>query len=163
MDLTLGYDSAAYQPSTGFDLIPNNTQVVALVSEIAPKPTKAAGGLMYAFTFDVVEGDYTGRKLWHNANVKNASPKAEQIGREEIAAIQAATGCHGSPDLSGVFNVPMILTVGVKKDAEYGDKNVIKSFKPYAATGTSPQQQQQAVQTAQTQQAGGQQTPAWAR
>lgn len=154
-NLQLDWDTNSVDPTNQFDAL-DAGQAVSLIDGIEPKQT-STGGMMFVLTHTILDGQYAGRKLFHNCNVKNQSAKAEQIGREQIAQIQTAVGCYGSNDLSQVMNKPILIKWNKKHDAQYGDQNNITSWKPATTTQQAPQQPQQ------TQQESENPAPSWAR
>lgn len=106
-------------------------EYIAVASDSEMKSNKSNDGQHLSITFDIVEGQMEGRKLWSNYNVVNPNPDAERIGRSELAALCKAAGVANPKDSSELHGKPVILVVGIdKKDAS---RNVVKGYKP--ATG----------------------------
>ena len=144
----------------GFDLLPVADFNFRAV-DIELKDTNAGTGKYFSVQFEVIDGQYAGRKIFQSFNVKNPNPDAVRIGLKEIKQWIAATGENASGDLtlSRVYNLEGKLFVGktgVEKDktGQYDDKSVIKRFKPSVNQSRPMQggQQQQAAQFQQQQQ-----------
>lgn len=149
----------------GFDLIPAADYNLRAV-DIELKDTNAGTGKYFSVQFEVVDGQYAGRKIFEIFNVKNPNPTAVEIGLKSIKQWIVATGQNASGDLtlSRVYALEgkqLVGKVAIQNDktGQYDDKNVIKRFKPslnqaapvqggqpQAATFQQPQQQPQQYQ-----------------
>ena len=74
-----------------FTPLPAGNYLCSIV-ESEMKTTKAGNGEYLSLRLDVLSGDYQGRVLFHNLNLKNPSIKAEEIARQQLAQICHATG-----------------------------------------------------------------------
>jgi hypothetical protein len=110
------------------------------------KPTNAGNGYLLRVTFEVVEGEYMGRKLWTQFNLANHSAKAQQIGRGQWKRLYTAAGMLGAPDDSSeIHEKRIIVKVDVEPQTEinpktgqsYAPKNVVKDF--FAVGKTVPE------------------------
>ena len=76
-----------------------------VINDIEDKHTKS-GGKMLRFSFEVVDSNFAGRKIFENFNYENPIPRAEDIGWAQLSDINKA--CHG-----GAFrDVPFHALVG---------------------------------------------------
>lgn len=141
----------------------------AVITDSEAKVTKKGDGEYVNLTFQVIEGEHSGRLIWVMANIRNPNPTAQTIGRETIAKISKAAGVVSVEDSAQLHNIPMMIKVGLKND-EYngGQKNVIKGYKPIAFQGgvaphqpAAPAHQVQPVQSQSTGVPNQQQAP-WA-
>lgn len=100
--------------------------------------TKSGSGQILKLTFEIADGDYTGRKVWDQPNIVNANPTAQTIGQQRLKAICDAIGHSGNVDDSEeLHEQPMLIRLAVEqKDANYAPKNVIKGV--YAADMATP-------------------------
>src|SRR6516164_5590981 len=74
-----------------FDPIPAGDYIVQVVeSEI--RDTKAGTGKQLVLTLEVVDGPFTGRKLWDRLNIVNQSPEAQRISQRSLADLCMAIG-----------------------------------------------------------------------
>lgn len=74
-----------------FEVLPKGRYPCRII-ESEDKKTKAGDGSYFKFTFEIVKGDYKGRKLWDQFNIHNQSEVAQQIGRERFKALCVAAG-----------------------------------------------------------------------
>ena len=111
-------------------------QVVCVNAE--KKATKAGTGEYIKMEFDVMgdsQGNFKGRKLWHNINFNNPNPKAQEIGRQQLNGYMLACNLQGVTDTAQLQGYAVIASVKIKRDEQYGDGNEIKAFK---AIGQAP-------------------------
>ena len=98
------------------------------------KPTKAGDGKYIAVKYAVTGPTHQGRVVFGNLNIKNASTKAEEIGRQQLGEIMRAIGLAKVTDTDQLIggNLGIKLTV---RTGEYAG-NEIKSFR--ALSGVQP-------------------------
>lgn len=107
--------------------------------------TEKDGKVITHLTWEVLEGDFKGRKFFTHLNFRNPSDTAVKIAKETWAAIREATGVMSPLDTVEVHNLPVILKVGQRKRDDTGDiENYIKAYK---RKGGSPATQQQLPQS----------------
>ncbi len=136
-----GFDATQVDPNASFDPIPAG-KYLAAITESEMKPTKNGSGSYLQLTFTVVEGEYQGRMLWARLNLNNPNATAVKIARSELSAICHAVGVLQPRDSVELHNVPMVVTVKLKKRSDNDElSNEIKGFEPKAAiTGAAPKQ-----------------------
>lgn len=119
----------------GFDLLPKGWYLAQVIeSEMAPTKT---GGRMVKATFEVLDGDARGRKVWANYTWTNSNPEAQRIGRQQLGRLASCVGVEALGDTEELHFRPLMIKVGVKEGAgEYRDQNVIADCK--AHEGASP-------------------------
>lgn len=102
----------------------------AIVSKLTVEPTKDGNGTKANGEFEIVDGSYKGRKIFHNFNLKNNNELAQQIGQAQMSAL-----CHAVKNLTPVApeqlcNIPLKIRVKIKPaENGYDAKNEITSFK----------------------------------
>mgnify|MGYP002718625015 CR=1 FL=1 len=87
----LGFNANDVAPSQGGGPLPPGEYTFHAVEEEL-KPNSKGTGHVLAMTYEVVEGEQAGRKVWVNMNVAHQNPKAQKIGQEELSALCHATG-----------------------------------------------------------------------
>lgn len=121
--------NAAEHPEQDFSAIPEGVYpVMAIASEM--KPTKNGNGEMLVFTFEVLEGQFKGRKLWSRLNLKNANKTAVEIAQRELAQICNAVGIPTPTSSEELHNRPFHATVKVEIDDRRREINAIKKYTP---------------------------------
>jgi len=136
-----GFNAANVEPAVDFEPIPAG-KYLAVITASEMKPTKTGSGTFLELTFQVIEGQYKNRMLWSRLNLDNPNAQAVQIAQAELSAICRAVGVITPKDSIELHNLPLLVTVKVKKREDTGDLvNEIKAYaKKEAATG-QPQQQ----------------------
>ena len=98
------------------------------------KPTKAGDGKYIAVKYTITGPSHQGRVVFGNLNIKNASTKAEEIGRQQLGEIMRAIGLAKVSDTDQLIGG----SLGIKLTVRTGDYagNEIKGYK--ALGGGSP-------------------------
>ncbi len=136
------FNAAEVEPSAPMEVLPAGEYPAAMVASDM-KPTKNAGGEFLECTFQVLDGEYKGRKLWSRLNLVNANQQAVDIARRELSAICHATGVMQIQDSVQLHDRPLIVVVKVTKDKNDASvvRNEISGYKPFGGAGmaASPQ------------------------
>jgi len=141
-----GFDASQVEP-TSFDPLPAG-KYLAVITESEMRPTKKGAGQFLNLTFEIVEGEYRGRKVWARLNLKNPNPQAEQIARGQLSAICRAVGVMAPKDSLELHNLPLVVTVKVKKREDTGDlQNEISGYAKKESAAAAPPSQQAASST----------------
>ena len=85
---------AAQEKKVTYNPIPQGEYLVK-AGKFVEKATKAGTGNMVSGTFEVLEGDYAKRLLFHNFLISHTNPKAAQIGQEQLSKYLKAIGVKG--------------------------------------------------------------------
>jgi hypothetical protein len=129
-----------------FEVIPEGTEVRLKCTEAEDKETKT-GGEMVACTFQVVEGQYKGRKIWTNFNTVNKSEKAQEFGRRMLSGWARACGKPNAKSTDDLLEKPFWCKLGIEVGTgSYKDKNTIASFlMPEGAAAPAPKSEPKAA------------------
>jgi hypothetical protein len=137
-----GFNANNVEPTSDFEPIPAG-KYLAVITASEMKPTKAGNGSFLELTFEIVEGECKGRKLWARLNLDNPNPLAVKIARSELSAICRAVDVMEPKDSTALHNLPLVITVKQKADAEGEIRNEIKSYgKRETADSSKPVQNQ---------------------
>ena len=139
MSLLNGFNAAEVEPSAGFEPIPID-EYTAIISEAEEKRNSNDNGSLLSLCFDIVEGEYEGRKIFVNLNLQHPNAKAVEISRAELSAICRAVGVMTPQNPSELEDKPILIKVAVSKRKDTGEmQNVIKKYSPLKnATQSSP-------------------------
>ena len=134
-----GFDANQVDPNFAFEAIPAG-KYLAVITESEMKPTKSGVGQYLQFTFQVIEGEYKSRLVWSRLNLDNPNATTVKIARAELSAICRAVGVPAPKDSVELHNIPLVITVGLKKRDDNGEMgNVIKGYaKKDAALARAP-------------------------
>ena len=135
-----GFDASQVEPSASFDPIPAG-KYLAAITESEMKPTKNGSGNYLQMTFTVLDGEYKNRVLWARLNLHNPNATAVKIARSELSALCRAVGVMQPRDSVELHNIPLLITVKVKKREDTGElTNEIKGYEPKSVAAGQPQQ-----------------------
>jgi hypothetical protein len=93
------------------------------------KATKAGNGQYIKLRYDITGPSHQGRVVFGNLNIKNANPKAEEIGRQQLGDIMRAIGLAKVTDTDQLIGGQIAIKLEVKQDEQYGASNEVKGFK----------------------------------
>lgn len=123
------FDATTVAQQDSFEVIPAGIYIAqATDSEI--KPLKSGNGSALNFTFTVLDGQFTGRKLFARLNIQHTNKQAEDIAQKQLSQLCHAAGVLKVSDSSQLHNRPVKIKVSVRKDdsGQYGDQNEVKAF-----------------------------------
>lgn len=125
-------DTGDYTP-----IPPGKYQVTCVESEL--NQTKSGNGSYIKMVFEVMGGQYSGRKVYHNITFSNPSAKAQEIGRKQLNGYMLACNIQQVQDTAQLTGYAVIANVKIKDDPTYGKQNAISGFE--SASGIPLQQQ----------------------
>ncbi len=132
-----GFNAMAVEPNVGFDVMPaGEYDAVIVASEV--KPTSKGDGKMLKLELQILNGTFQNRKVWDNLNIWNPNAQAVTIAKGTLSAICRAVNVLTPNDSSELHNRPLKIKLKVEKDPEYGDRNVVKGYKPRQAGPATP-------------------------
>lgn len=140
---SINFNPATVEPAKPLEPIPSG-KYAAMMTDSDCKPNSKGTGLRMPVTFQILDGEFKGRKVFDGLNIQHENPVAQQIGQEQLSAICHAVGHLGQlEDTSQLHGKPLLLTVGFvgeQTDAATGKtykaKNEINGYEPLA--GAAP-------------------------
>lgn len=131
---TLNFDANAIQPDTSFDPIPAGWYN-AIIDESEMKPTRDGSGAYLALRFNIIDGQYAGRKVFTRLNLRNQNPVAQDIAQKQLSSICHAVNVLNVQDSSQLHALPLQIRVKVTNDptGQYEPSNEISGYKAIAA------------------------------
>lgn len=114
----------------GFALLPEG-EYPAMITDVSEKTSKT-GNKYLGMKFQVVDGEYKGRVLFHNLNLWHEKKLTQDISWGQLSKIgYAATGNKSPATGDEVLNKPMTIVVSVRPESGgYQASNEIKGWKP---------------------------------
>ena len=106
----------------------------ATITGAEVKATKAGDGKYIAAKYTITGPSHQGRVVFGNLNIKNASTKAEEIGRQQLGEIMRAIGLAKVTDTDQLIGKVIGIKLTIKRDPK-GDGNDVRGYK---AIGSSP-------------------------
>ena len=127
---TLNFNAAEVKPDAGIgDPLPIGWYNAA-ITESEIKPTKSGTGTLLRLVLTVLDGYYTGRKIYDQLNIANQSEQAQNIGRARLSAIGHSVGVLQINDSSQLHNLPLKIKVKISKTEEGNLGNDVQAYKP---------------------------------
>lgn len=134
------FNANTVDPADEFEAIPAG-KYLAVITESETKATKSGNGSYLKLTFDIIEGEFKGRKLWAQLNLDNPSQEAVRIARGQLSSICRAVGVLTPKDSIELHNLPLVVSVKQKADADGEVRNEIRAFsRRESLTGAKPAQ-----------------------
>lgn len=134
------FDANQVDPAASFEPLPAG-KYTAAITDSEMRPTKNGGGSYLQLTFTILEGEYKGRFLWGRLNLNNPNATAVKIAKSELSSVCRAVGVMTPKDSLELHNLPLLITVKLKKRDDTGElTNEIKGYEPKAAATGQPQQ-----------------------
>lgn len=110
----------------------------ATIADAELKTTKDGSGQYIKVRYDITGPTHQGRVVFGNLNIKNASAKAEEIGRQQLGEIMRAIGLARVTDtdqlIGGVLQIKLSVRAATE---EYSAQNEVRGFKAIT-TGSAP-------------------------
>jgi hypothetical protein len=123
-----GFDANRVEPSADYDPLPAG-KYLAVITESEMKPTKAGTGSYLQLTFEILDGQFKGRKVWARLNLANSNETTVKIAQAELSAICRAVGVLAPNDSVELHNLPLVITVKCKKRPDTGEiSNEVKGY-----------------------------------
>jgi len=137
-----GFNAHEVEPTSNFEPLPAG-KYLAVITDSEMKPTKSGTGQYLQLSLQILEGPYKGRYVWARLNLHNPNPTTVQIARQELSAICRAVGVMQPTDSVELHNIPLIITVKLKKREDTGEMtNEVRSYakREAAASNIAPPQ-----------------------
>lgn len=127
-------------PDSEFSALPEG-DYVAIMTSAEKKPNSKGTGSYLSCAYEVIDGQYKGRKVFDNMNLWNPNQTAVDIARRELKKLCGALGFAQQPsDSAELLNKPFVMSLTVYQDTYNGktsEKNKIADYKP-AVPGQAP-------------------------
>jgi hypothetical protein len=128
-----GFDASQVEPSSELAPVPAG-KYLAVITDSEMRPTKAGTGHYLQLTFEIIEGEHKGRRLWSRLNLDNPNATAVRIAKAELSAICRAVGVMAPRDSVELHNIPLVIRVKCTKRPDTGEiNNEINGYYPKSA------------------------------
>jgi len=116
------------QGNGNFDPLPPGWYDVT-VTQAELKDTKTGTGQYIKVRYDVSGPTHQGRVVFGNLNIKNANPKAEDIGRQQFGDLMRAIGLSKVTDTDQLIGGQLKIKLDIRTQEGYDPSNDVKGFK----------------------------------
>ena len=131
----LNFNANEVEPNAPFEVIPAG-KYNAVIVESEMKATRAGTGRYLKLVFEITDGEYAGRKLFASINLENPNQDAVRIGRAELSAVCHAVNVLDLQDTVQLHNLPMVISVRVKKNQDGEPTNEVRGYEAPAVVRT---------------------------
>ena len=109
----------------------------ATIADAELKPTKDGSGQYIKVRYDITGPTHQGRVVFGNLNIKNASAKAEEIGRQQLGELMRSIGLAKVTDTDQLIGGVLSIKIDVRPATDqYPAQNEVRGFK--AISGSAP-------------------------
>lgn len=130
----LNFNATNVEPDAGTPVpVPAGVYNV-MVDESDVKPTSNGSGAYLQVRYNILDGQYAGRKLFDRFNIQNQNPVAQEIGYKQLSALAHAVNVLHIQDSAQLHGIP--LQVKVKIRAASGDYEASNEVSGRFAAGT---------------------------
>jgi len=164
------FDASQVAPQQATGPLPAGTYL-AHITESDVQPLKSGNGEGLKLTFEVIEGQFKGRKVYENLNIRHTSEDTQRIAQSQLSALCHAVNVIKLMDTAALHFKPVRINVTVREAVgQYKASNNIKGYEaagggisaPATAPTPAPVAETPAWPTAE-QEAAKSKAPAWAR
>lgn len=121
------FNAAQVEPTASYDVLPKGKYLcMAIASEL--KPTKTGTGEYLQITFEVIDGQFKGRKIFERLNIRNQNKVAEDIAQRALSALCHAVGVLNLQDSDQLHNIPVVLDISIEQKEGYDAQNRVKGY-----------------------------------
>lgn len=137
--MILNFDATQIEITNNFELIPDGTEAVAVITSSEVKKTKDGTGQYINLKFELIDGAYKGRVVFEKLNIQNKNEKAMKIAYETLAKICNAVGKTQIQQSEDLHDIPIKIKIGLTKEQDgYDQQNKIKVFKSATSENEAP-------------------------
>ena len=132
MTAVLNLDLRQTQADTGADPIPAGWYLAMIDESSLAGTSKDPNNKMLKLRFNILEGQFAGRKVFTNFNIIHSNVMTQEIAQKQLKAVCVAVGHHGMLADSGELHAkPCRIKVKVRKATdEYEASNDITTYLP---------------------------------
>jgi hypothetical protein len=135
-----GFNAHEVEPSSPFEPIPAG-KYLAAVTGTETKPTKNGDGSYLEIELTVLEGEHKDRKVWDRLCLNHPNAQTVKIARGNLSALCRAIGVMQPRDSVELHNIPLVVTVKLKKREDTGElANEVKGYARKETTAGKPKQ-----------------------
>ena len=164
------FDASQIAPQASTGPLPAGVYLAHIV-ESDVQPLKSGNGEGLKLTFEVIDGQHKGRKVYENLNIRHTSEDTQRIAQSQLSALCHAVNVIKLMDTAALHFKPVRINVTVREAVgQYKASNNIKGYEaagggisaPATAPTPAPVAETPAWPTAE-QEAAKSKAPAWAR
>jgi hypothetical protein len=164
------FDASQVVPQQSSGPLPAGVYLAHIV-ESDVQPLKSGNGEGLKLTFEVIDGQFKGRKVYENLNIRHTSEDTQRIAQSQLSALCHAVNVIKLMDTAALHFKPVRINVTVREAVgQYKASNNIKGYEAAGGGISAPTAPQAPAPVADTpawptaeQEAAKSKTPAWAK
>jgi hypothetical protein len=164
------FDASQVAPQASTGPLPAGVYLAHIV-ESDVQPLKSGNGEGLKLTFEVIDGQFKGRKIWENLNIRHSNEDTQRIAQSQLSALCHAVNVIKLMDTAALHFKPVRISVTVREaQGQYKANNNIKGYESaggFSAPATAPREIAPVADAAgwptAEQEAAKSKAPAWAR
>ena len=111
----------------------------ATIAAAEIKPTKDGTGQYIKCKYQITGPSHSGRVVFGNINIRNASQKAEEIGRQQLGDIMRALNISRLTDTDQMVGGMLTIKLDIRlADGQYQAQNEVRGFKAAGDAARDP-------------------------
>jgi hypothetical protein len=152
------FDASSVAPQITNGVLPAGTYL-AHITESDIRPLASGNGQGLKLTFEIIDGQHKGRRVWDNLNIQHTSETTQRIAQAQLSALCHAVNVIKLEDTSALHYKPVKIKVTVREaQGNYQESNNIKGYE--SASGAAPAV---SAPVAESSAAPASKAPAWAK
>lgn len=132
----INFNASEVDPNVGFAPIPAGTYVAQVVDSDV-KTNRAQTGQYVSLQFEILDGEFKGRRVFSNLTISHTNKQAERIGQSQLSALCRSVGVMQLTETSQLHGRPLKIRVKVTKDEKYGEGNDVTGFEAISGASTA--------------------------
>jgi hypothetical protein len=163
------FDPSTVAPQQATGPLPAGTYL-AHITESDIRDLSSGNGKGLKLTFEIIDGQFKGRKVWENLNIMHTNEDTQRISQSQLSALCHAVNVIKLLDTAALHFKPVRINVTVREaQGQYKASNNIKGYESAGAVSaptqayTPPPVADTPVWPTAEQEAAKPKAPAWAR
>ena len=130
------FDASTVAPQASTGPVPAGTYLAQIIeSDVAP--LKSGKGTGLKLTFEIIDGQQKGRRIWENLNIQHENEETQRIAQSQLSALCHAVNVIKLQDTAALHHKPVHVRVVVREaQGQYQASNNIKGYE--SAGGSVP-------------------------
>lgn len=132
----INFDASTVAPKASFAPMPAGVYL-AHITESDVVPLKTGNGSALKLTFEILDGQFKGRKIWERLNIQHTNADTQKWAQADLSAICHATGNIRLNETSALHFKPVKIKLAIRAaSGDYEESNAIKGYE--SASGAKP-------------------------
>ena len=132
------FDASTVAPQASTGPVPAGTYLAQIIeSDVAPLKSGKGNGLK--LTFEIIDGQQKGRRIWENLNIQHENEETQRIAQSQLSALCHAVNVIKLQDTAALHHKPVTIRVVVREaQGQYQASNNIKGYESAGGVRQAP-------------------------